>query len=225
MCGRYLITTPLEAIRRIFGVTDRPNFAARYNVAPTDTVPIVRLKPGETGRELVLVRWGLIPPWAKDMKIGASLINARADSLAAKPAFREAFERRRCLVVADGFYEWITIDGRKQPYLVRRRDRAPFAFAGLWSFWRDPEGQGVPSCTIVTTEANADLAAIHPRMPVVLEEADHAKWLDVAADAAPVLRPAREGLLEAVAVSPRVNSVKNDDPGVLEPAAEQPALL
>ena len=222
MCGRYMITTSLEAIQRLFQVSDRPNLAARYNVAPTQRVPIVRLQPERAGRELVLVRWGLIPHWAKDAKIGNRLINARAESVARTPAFRDAFRHRRCLVVADGFYEWRTKGGPRHPYLVRMASREPFAFAGLWAWWRSPEGEGVESCTIVTTTANPLLATIHDRMPVVLAPADYEAWLEAdSEEAQALLEPSDDAELEVVAVSDRVNNVRNDDADVIAPIGER----
>ena len=224
MCGRYLITTPVEAIRRIFGVRQSPNLGPRYNVAPTQSVPIVRR--GEAGRELVTVRWGLVPFWAKDLKIGHKLINARAETVADKPAFRDAFKRRRCLVIADGFYEWRRIDGGKQPYLIRVAGGRPFAFAGLWDHWTDKQsGERVESCTIIVTAANALVAPIHDRMPVILAPADYDRWLDPsAADGAALLPAFPAGEMEAFAVSPRVGNVRNDDPGLIEPVPVQSAL-
>ena len=222
MCGRYMMTTSLEAIQRLFQVSDRPNLAARYNVAPTQRVPIVRLQPERTGRELVLVRWGLIPHWAKDAKIGNRLINARAESVARTPAFRDAFRHRRCLVVADGFYEWRTRGGPRHPYLVRMASREPFAFAGLWARWRSPEGEGVASCTIVTTTANPLLSTIHDRMPVLLAPADYEAWLEAdSEEAQALLEPRDDAELEVVAVSDRVNNVRNDDADVIAPIGER----
>ncbi len=198
-----MITSPVEAIRALFGVEERPNLPPRHNVAPTQSVPVVRLTAGGEGRELVLVRWGLIPHWAKDPSIGNRLINARAESVADKPSFRDAFRRRRCLVVADGFYEWQKLGTRKQPFLIRLKNREPFAFAGLWSRWRTPEGGDLDTCTIITTDANPLLAPIHDRMPVILAPADHACWLDPAAgDPRPLLRPFADEALEAVPVDP-----------------------
>ena len=163
MCGRFLLKSPLVELQRAFGFAERPNLEPRFNIAPTQTVPIVRRRDdGGGGRELALVRWGLVPAWAKEPAIGNKMINARAEGIAAKPAFRAAFRQRRCLVPADGFYEWRKLaGGRKQPMLIRRRDRAPFAFAGLWEVWRGPDGP-LETCTIVTTAANALLAPIHP---------------------------------------------------------------
>jgi putative SOS response-associated peptidase YedK len=227
MCGRYTITSPSEAIREIFGVSWPEDLAPRYNVAPTQDVPIVRRpRDGAPGaREAATVRWGLIPFWAKEAAIGNRLINARADGVATKPAFRDSFAKRRCLVVADGFYEWRKTGGRKQPYWIRLASRRPFAFAGLWSRWRDPAGAPLESCTIVTTEANEACRAIHPRMPVILRPEDHDRWLDPDPADAELLRPFDAEPMEAIAVSTRVNSPGNDDPGVLDPAERQPGLL
>ena len=223
MCGRYMITSPLEAMRRIFRVDERPNLAARYNVAPTQQVPIVRRGADGAARELVMVRWGLVPFWAKDTKIGYKMINARAETVAGKPAFRDSYRRRRCLVVADGFYEWKKIDGGKQPYLIRVKGGEPFAFAGLWADWTDNDsGERIESCTIVVTGANTLVAAIHDRMPVIVPTAQYDAWLDpAAADGATMLRPFPAELMETYAVSPRVGNVRNDDPGLIEPLADQ----
>jgi len=234
MCGRYSITQPVEAIQHVFEVAERPNLPPRYNVAPTQDVPVVRR--GEDGaRRLALLRWGLIPFWAEDAGIGSRMINARAESAAHKNAFRAAFRRRRCLIVADGFYEWKKPDskgGRKQPYRVTLTDGGPFAFAGLWERWRDPSsGETVESCTILTTDANEALAHIHPRMPVILDPASFETWLDPSTDprdARALLGPCPDRHVTAHPVSTRVNAVANDDPGVIQPpdgAAETPPLL
>lgn len=235
MCGRYSLTTPVEGLRQLFEFPEQPNLMPRYNIAPTQEVAAVRRAtpagadqgPGgagaaAAGRHLVLLRWGLIPSWAKDPAIGAGMINARAETLAEKPAFRTAFRKRRCLVLADGFYEWQKRgSGPKQPYRIARSDGAPFAFAGLWERWRDPaDGRSVETCTIVTTDANALLRPIHHRMPVILAPEAYGPWLDPAteADRLQALLAAEPGLdLLAVAVSTRVNKVANDDPEVLLP--------
>ncbi len=214
MCGRYAITLPPEAMRDVFGYVEQPNFPPRFNVAPTQPVPIVR-KDDDGQRHFVLVRWGLVPSWARE--VGAKpLINARGETVAEKPSFRNSFRRRRCLVPADAFYEWqARKDGPKQPYLIRRPDRAPFAFAGVWEHWQTPEGSELESCAIVTTGANATLKPIHHRMPVILDEADWETWLDTSEtrtkEAAALMQPAPDDLLETVPVSTRVNSVANDD--------------
>ena len=224
MCGRYLITTPVEAIRQTFGVDQRPNLAPRYNVAPTDIVPVIRR--AEAGRELATLRWGLVPFWAKDLKIGAKMINAKAETVAEKPAFRDPFKRRRCLVLADGFYEWKTIDGKKQPFLFRLKSGGLFAFAGLWAVWKDKESEErVESFTIITTEPNALTAPIHNRMPVILPADAYDLWLDPeAADGQSLLRPYPAEEMETFAVDRRVGNVRNDDPGLIEPIALQASL-
>lgn len=220
MCGRYLLIAPVEALRRLFGVTESPNLAARYNIAPTQEAAVVRIGAG--GRELAKLRWGLVPHWAKNTNIGAGLINARAESAAEKPSFRAAYRKRRCLVPADGFYEWKGEGTAKQPYLVARPDGATLAFAGLWEHW---QGQGedgpltIESFAILTTDANATLKPIHPRMPAILDRRDYEAWLDAGnARAGELLRPAPDEALAAVPVSTRVNAVRNDDPDVMTPA-------
>lgn len=233
MCGRYLITSTLEAIRRVFDVLESPNLGARYNVAPTQQVPVVRF--GEGGRELVQMRWGLVPSWAKDLSIGAKMINARAETVAEKPAFRAAFKRRRCLLPADGFYEWQSgPDRAKQPHFIGLQQDGPFAFAGLWEVWKNPEGPRVESCTIITTTANRRLSAIHHRMPVILSQEDYDTWLTAEAPPAEpeakdqilgLLRPYPDEAMRSYAVSRHVNNVRNDDPGCLEPAGPRQAQL
>ena len=223
MCGRYSITTPSEALRRIFGFAEQPNLQARYNVAPTQEVPAVRL--GADGeRHFSLLRWGLVPFWAKDLAIGSRMINARAETLAEKPAFRKAFARRRCLILADGFYEWRKLEGGgKQPYRITLPDGAPFAFAGLWESWRNPaDGAEVETCTIATTDARGPIAEIHHRMPVILAPESYDAWLGPSEDTAALSALLSEGPgaeLAAHPISTRVNKVTNDDPGIIEPVA------
>jgi putative SOS response-associated peptidase YedK len=228
MCGRYLLTTPVDALSRLFRISERPNLGPRYNIAPTQDVPIVRVSREGDRRELIMVRWGLVPYWADDVKIGNRLINARAETIERTPAFREAYRRRRCLVPADGFFEWRKQGRQRQPLLVRRRDRAPFAFAGLSERWKQPDGGMLRSCTIVTCPPNALVAAVHDRMPVILAEADHDAWLRPETDGRPLLRPCPADWLEAIAVSSRVNSPANDDPECIAPlidTAEPPGLF
>lgn len=233
MCGRYSITTPEEAVRRHFGYGGPAlNLQPRYNAAPTQALPVVRAGP--EGRTLALLRWGLVPSWARDIEVGAKMINARAETVAEKPAFRAAFAQRRCLVPADGFYEWPKSGDRKQPYRVTLAEEPLFAFAGLWERWDGPDGP-VETFTIVTTEAASSIAHIQPRMPVILDPADYGAWLDSAAardDALALLRPFPDDRLRAEPVSRRVNSVRHDDPSVLGPPDdgggakdEQPRLL
>lgn len=218
-----MLTSPVSAIERIFGVPERPNLKPRWNIAPTQEIPIIR--KDKDRRRLALPRWGLVPSWAEDPSIGARMINARSESAAEKPAFREAFRLRRCLVPVDGFYEWAEVDGRKQGRIIRCRDRALFALAGLWECWRGPKGgpavePPLETATVLTTSANAALSVLHDRMPVILDEGDWAAWLDPEtplSDLATLLRPAPDDLLDLTPVGPRVNSVRNDDPGCLDP--------
>jgi putative SOS response-associated peptidase YedK len=215
-----MVVTPPEAIRRLFGYPEQPNFPPRYNVAPTQPIAVVRIAEGR--RQFALVRWGLIPPWVKDPRAFSLLINARVESVNDKPAFRYAMRRRRCLVPADGFYEWKTEGRHKRPFAVRPRDRQPVAFAGLWESWMGPNGEEMETAAIVTTAANRELAPLHDRMPVVLPPDAFEAWLDcrnVDAETATALCvPARDGLLEAYAVSPAVNRADNDGPELIEPA-------
>lgn len=219
MCGRYAITTPPQAMRDLFAYMELPNFPPRYNVAPTQPVPIVRMESGK--RQFALVRWGLIPSWAKEMP-QSLLINARADTIAEKPSFRGAFRHRRALTPADGFYEWKEIRrGLKQPYFIRRRDRAPFAMAAIWDNWMSADGSEIETCAVVTTDANATLTPIHHRMPVIIDPEDFDLWLDPATPLKELERlmvPASDDLLEAIPVSASVNRVSNDDPSLIDPA-------
>jgi putative SOS response-associated peptidase YedK len=224
MCGRYVITSAPEAIRRMFGYVDRPNFPPRYNVAPTQAVPIVRLAEGK--RQFALVRWGLIPSWVKDPRTFSLLINARGESVVDKPAFRAAMRRRRCLFPADGFYEWKEVDGRKRAYFVRPKLGGPIAFAGLWESWTGPNGEEQDTAAIVTTKANQTCAAIHDRMPAIIAPEAFDMWLDCgnvdAKIAEALIAPAPEGLLEVYEISSAVNRVANDSPALLEPAVATP---
>lgn len=220
MCGRYTLTAPGDVLLETFELDSAPPLAPRYNIAPTQEVTIVRRS--EAGaRELVLVRWGLVPFWAKEAAIGNRLINARAESLAEKPAYRDSFRKRRCLVPATGFYEWKAIEGGKQPYLFRRSDHGVFALAGLWSRWNEREtGAPLESCAIVTTEPNELAATVHDRMPVILPRDAWPLWLaaDVPVpDLATLFAPRPVDGLVVHAVSRRVNSPANDVAACLEP--------
>jgi putative SOS response-associated peptidase YedK len=223
MCGRYSLTTPVESLRRLFGFTGLPNLAPRYNIAPTQDVPIVR--QGAEGRELAMVRWGLVPGWAKDLSIGNRMINARAETLAEKPAFRGSFKARRCLVPADGFYEWRSEGGKKAPYRIVRPDGGPFAFAGLWERWKNPEGAPIDSMTIVTTEANRTLRMLHERMPVILDPGNFALWLERKADLpalGALLVPYGDEGLRYYRVSSAVNRTSHEAPDCVEPIDSGP---
>ena len=224
MCGRYSITTPPEAMTRLFGINGPvPNFPLRYNIAPTQPVPVVR-EVGD-GRELTFLQWGLIPSWAKEGF--KPLINARGESVADKPSFRSAFKRRRCLLPADGFYEWRRPDGGpKQPFNIRRPDGGMFAMAGIWEDWMGADGTELTTCAIITTDANKTLASIHHRMPVILAPEDWGAWLTTPETEAkkllPLLRPAPDDVLEAYEISTRVNRVANDGPELIEPLKPAP---
>ena len=228
MCGRYTIRSPLATVVEDFGALASKLFLdgwnPRYNVAPSQDVPIVRLN-AEGERVLSAVRWGLIPSWTKG-KPGAQPINARAETVASSGMFRQAFERRRCLIPADGFYEWKKLDAKtKQPMLIHRRDDHLFAFAGLWERWRPSEdAEPIDTCTIITTTPNTLAGTIHNRMPVILDESDFARWLDretKAADVADLLQPAADDWLDAYPVSTRVNKPANDDPQLIEPLRDE----
>ncbi len=221
MCGRYTLTVSASILAEVFDADLRLEHVPRFNIAPTQTVPILRAD--DTGhRRIDGARWGLIPHWADDASIGNRLINARSETAASKPAFRGAFRCRRCLIPADGFYEWLRVDGRKQPYLLRFRDRRVFAFAGLWERWTAPsDSSSVVSCTILTTSPSPTVAPIHDRMPVILPDSAWDRWTspdDVAVDdLRTLLRLDPDDDLEAVEVSTRVNSPSNDGPELLAP--------
>jgi putative SOS response-associated peptidase YedK len=218
MCGRYTLTSAPEVLRALFRYPEQPNFPPRYNVAPTQPIAIVRLIDGQ--RQFALVRWGLLPSWVKEPKAFTLLINARGESAAEKPAFRAAMKRRRCLIPADGFYEWKRVGGRKQPFFVRAKAGGPLAFAGLWETWTGPNGEELDTAAIVTTRANRTLFPIHDRMPVVVPPEAFDLWLDSATvdatTAAVLIAPAPENLIEAYAVSTAVNRTANDNPKLVE---------
>jgi len=226
MCGRYVSATPPDELARYFGADPPPLeelLEPNYNVAPTDDVFVVFEREGT--RRMDVFRWGLVPRWAKDIKIGSRMINARADGLATKNAFKFAFGHKRCIVPADGFYEWKRTGGQKQPMYIHRADGAPMAFAGLWETWRDPSDElgVVHSCTVITTGPNETMAAIHDRMPVILEADRWDTWLDgdnQDLDAlGALLVPAPSRVIELHAVSNAVNSVANDGPELVAPVA------
>jgi putative SOS response-associated peptidase YedK len=219
MCGRYTLATSTKVLVERFGLaTEAPDLRPRFNIAPGQGVAVVANRPE---RKLELFLWGLIPSWAKDPAIGNRMINARAETLAEKPSFRDALKRRRCLVLADGFFEWRKEGKQKTPVYVRLRSGEPFAFAGLWETWRPPDDDEIRSCTIVTTDANGLIALIHDRMPVILPPAKYAAWLDPrpceSRELQGLLRPFPDELMEAYPVSRLVNSPANDHPECIEP--------
>lgn len=220
MCSRYSLTSPPEAVRAYFGYCDTPNFPARYNVAPTQTVAVVA-RDREGVRRFRPMRWGLLPPFVKDPKKFPTLINARSEEVLDKPSFRHAMRYRRCLVPADGFYEWTGPKGKRRPFLLGPRAGGLIAFAGLYERWRDGEGGEIDTVAILTCPANAIIAPLHDRMPVVLAPEHFAAWLDVKAtpadQAARLLQPAADDLFEAIELHPKINDSKRDEPGIQEP--------
>lgn len=226
MCGRYSLKTSAHLLAERFHLPKIPSLTPRFNIAPSQPIAIVRVPPAPDnqqaeGRELTLARWGLIPGWAKDAASGAQPINAKAETAAEKPMFRDAFRRRRCLIPADGFYEWRQEDKRKQPVYICMKDREPFAFAGLWEHWENQDGQAIESCTILTTEPNDLLKPIHNRMPVILDSKDYDLWLDPdvrdAGKLCALLGPYHPEDMAAFPVNLRVNNPRNDDPACIEP--------
>jgi len=218
MCGRYASFLPAEALRALFHtVNPTPNWEPTWNMAPTRDAPVVRLHPATQARHLDLLRWGLVPHWAKDAKSVRQPINARAETAATAPMFRDALERRRCLVPADVFYEWQATEQGKQPFAIARADGQPMAFAGLWEGCRGADGTVLRSFAIVTTNANPVLRLLHERMPVILEPVDWPAWLgEVAGDPGAMLRPSAAEL-RMWRIGKAVNSVRNDNASLLEP--------
>lgn len=218
MCGRYRLTAKERYLRDHFGLEEDPSWGPRYNLAPTQQVPTIRQSAGEPRRYFSQMRWGLIPRWARDAGIGLKTINAMSETAAEKPAFRDSMRWRRCLVPADSFYEWKVIGPRqKQPYCFTMADDSAFAFAGLWDSWRDQKTDTtLESCTVLTTVANALVAEVHDRMPVVLLPKDYAIWLDPRITepkiVAQYLKPLDAELMKCYPVSTRINCTDNDDP-------------
>jgi putative SOS response-associated peptidase YedK len=219
MCGRYTLTTPQEELLAFLDhPAGEPVHEPRYNIAPTQLAPALVL--GRQGPRIGLLRWGLIPFWTSRSSGGAGFINARSESVADRPAFREPFRRRRCLILADGFYEWKREGGRRAPHWIHLPSREPFAFAGIWDRWMSEGEEPIYSFAILTTEASPSLRSIHDRMPVILSRAAHEIWLrreSSHSDLVELLRPYPDTVLEAWEVSTRVNSPENDDPSVLDP--------
>jgi putative SOS response-associated peptidase YedK len=227
MCGRFAFYSAHEAVARLFGVADAPPIEPHWNIAPTQFVPAVRERAAGD-RRLALLYWGLVPYWAEDKTIGTRMINARSETLREKAAFREAYRRRRCLVLADGYYEWLRTGAVKQPYFIHLASGEPFGMAGLWESWRDrASGERLESCAIVTTQPAASIAHLHDRMPVIVPPAAHGEWLDPrngdVGRLDRLLVPYDGRDVAARPVSRRVNDARNDDPGILDPPGVQPA--
>jgi putative SOS response-associated peptidase YedK len=233
MCGRYRLSRRKQIVEECFDtVSGDEDWAPRYNIAPTQPIPVIRQNPKEPRREMSLMRWGLIPSWSKDVSGAAVMINARSETASTKPAFRDPFTSRRCLIPADGFYEWKRTGKTKQPYCFEVDGGELFAFAGLWDRWKDPSGQWIKSCSILTTTPNAVTSSVHDRMPVILDRDDYDLWLDPGMTnveaVSEMLRPHDAQSMRSYPVSTRVNSVANDDAGCSAPAElieMQPALF
>ena len=223
MCGRFVITSPPAALRLMFGYDEQPNFPPRHNIAPTQPVPVVIVANG--ARHFRLMRWGLIPRWVKDPRKITLMINARSERVAEKPAFKNAIRRRRCLIPADGYYEWQVTGGRKRPFFIYRTDRRPFALAGLAESWIGPNGEELDTVAIVTTAASLDLAVLHHRVPVAIRDDDFVRWLDCSSDRADdvigLLAPPEIGEFTWYEVSTRVNHADNDDPQLILPITDE----
>lgn len=216
MCGRYRLSRSKQLVEEHFDtVSDEPDWSSRYNIAPTQPVPVIRQNPKEPRRELSLLRWGLIPSWAKDTSISPKMINARSETAATLPAFRDTLKFRRCIIPADGFYEWQKTGKAKQPYCFEVNDGKLFAFAGFWDRWKDPNGNWVNTCSILTTVPNTVTSPVHDRMPVILNPDAYDLWLDPGMrdmDAASeLLKPYDARLMRRYPVSTRINNVVNDD--------------
>ncbi len=226
MCGRFMLKSSIDEIARLFEIDQRPNLRPRYNIAPTQETAIVRSGGAGAPRELAMARFGLVPHWSDDPKVGYKMINARGETVDRLPSFRDAYRKRRCLVPTDGFFEWQTVDASekapKQPFWIRRPDEGPFAFAGIHEEWRSPDGQrSIESFAIVTTSANRTLAPIHHRMPVVLGKEACGLWLDLERDAHDLITACPDDWLEPVMIGQAINKPANDDPSVLE-TVDQP---
>jgi len=221
MCGRYIITSAPDALRRLFAYNEQPNFPPRHNIAPTQPVPVVIVESGV--RQFRLMRWGFLPSWVKDPSAFALVINARSETVLEKPSFRNAIRRRRCLLPADGYYEWQTTPSRKRPFLIRRHDSQPFGFAGVAETWAGPNGEEVDTVAIVTTAARESMTGLHDRVPVTIEPRDFSRWLDEMTEmdtALQMLTAPPEGEFVWHEVSTAVNRVANDMPELLQPLSE-----
>jgi len=242
MCGRFTLATPASEWAALFRLDEIPDVEPRFNIAPTQDVAVVRAPPGlrehpglhlappgsPVPREIATMRWGLIPRWAREIGSGQPLINARSETVAEKPSFRDSYRERRCLVVADGFYEWQAAGKHKQPYWIGLPGGQPFGFAGLWDRWKAEDGHTIESCTILTTDANESLRALHDRMPVIVAPEQFDLWMDpdtIPWELEPLLSPYPGGDIEFYPVTTRVNYVANDDALCMEPMQTQTELF
>lgn len=214
MCGRFSQSKSAETIAQVFQVNNVPPLTPRYNIAPTQQIQTILQNAEQSQRQFQMLHWGLIPSWAKDPKMGARMINARAETVTEKPSFRAAFKQRRCLILADGFYEWQQQEKNKQPFYFRMNDEHPFAFAGLWEHWKSGDGEVIDSCTILTTEPNDLMRPVHNRMPVIIDPKDYDLWLDTEVKKPellqPLLHPYSAEEMTAYPVSTKVNKPVND---------------
>lgn len=221
MCGRFTLTVSAEVLADHFKLEAVPPLEPRFNIAPTQAVSVIWIRPARKRRELAILQWGLIPSWADDPSMGARCINARAETVLEKPAYRTPFRYRRCLMAADGFFEWKGKGKLRQPYYFRLKDGRPFAFAGLWEQWGPEGADQIETCALITTDANQEVRPIHERMPVILSPADYDLWLDPhnheAERLLPLLRPFTAEPLEVFPVSTRVNSPFEDEPECITP--------
>ena len=221
MCGRFILTSPGKDMQDQFGLLEEPELTPRYNIAPTQMVVVVRFDQKTTVKQFEMLKWGLVPFWAKDASIGPRLINARCETIGQKPAYRAAFKSRRCLIPTNGFYEWMKEKEKKQPYLIRLADESLFAFAGLWEHWKGPDGSTIESCTVITTEANDLLRPIHDRMPVIISRKDYDSWLNpemlCQETFQSLILPYPSHEMVFFPVNPKVNRATYDNPDCIEP--------
>ncbi|NJN82876.1 MAG: SOS response-associated peptidase [Caldilineaceae bacterium] len=225
MCGRFTLHANPNVLATLFGLSEEPTVVSRYNIAPTQPVAVVRLRPQDHEREWALVRWGLVPSWSKEPSIGSRMINARSETVSEKPSFRAAFKRRRCLIPSDGFFEWQRIDKAKQPYFIHLADGGPFAFAGLWEQWAGADGSEMETCTILTCEPNELVASLHNRMPVIVAPEDYEEWLGPGPEQNSkelsllrhLLRPYPADKMAAYPVSTYVNSPAHEGAECVQP--------
>ena len=221
MCGRFILTSPGRVLAAQFELQHEPELTPRYNIAPTQMVPVVRFDQETTVKQFEMLKWGLVPFWAKDASIGPGLINARCETLRQKPAYSAAFKSRRCLIPTNGFYEWMKEKEKKQPYFIRLADESLFAFAGLWEHWKGPDGSTIESCTVITTEANDLVRPIHDRMPVIIPRKDYDSWLNPEMlgqeTFQSLFQPYPSSEMVFFPVNPKVNKATYENPDCIEP--------